>query len=185
MRNSAVRDIAYIAVFAALIVVFAFVAIPASALGIPIVLQNAIIILTGLVLGGKRGVATSLLFLLLGLIGLPVLAGGRQLLPALAGPTAGYIVGYIISPAVAGFIAYLPAATRALRLTYLAIGGLLALLTQYACGVVGLVLVSKLSWAAALSAQVPFLGPDTAKVAIMVAIASAVHSAFPALIRKK
>ncbi|MEJ5927071.1 biotin transporter BioY [Corynebacterium sp. H128] len=178
------RDLAYIAVFAALIIVFAFVSIPGAA-GVPIVLQNAIIILTGLVLGPKRGVATALLFLLLGLIGLPVLAGGRSLLPALAGPTVGYIVGYVISPFVAGLIAYRPAASKAARTVILSIAGFVALLVQYACGVVGLMIVAHMTVSAALTAQLPFILPDAIKVAVMVAVASGVHAAFPDLIRRK
>lgn len=184
MSSSAIRDLAYIAVFAALIIVFAFVAIPVGAAGVPIVLQNAIIILTGLVLGGKRGVAAALLFLLVGLIGLPVMAGGRQLLPALAGPTVGYIVGYVISPAVAGFLAYRPAASRSARLVNLALGGAFGLLTQYVCGAIGLMIVTSMSLNAAAAAQLPFILLDTVKICIMVAIASGVHAAFPALTRR-
>ena len=77
-------DVAYIAVFAALIIALAFVAIPVGAAGVPIVLQNAAVILAGLILGRTRGFLTALLFLGLGLIGLPVLAGGKTTLAALA-----------------------------------------------------------------------------------------------------
>lgn len=184
MSQSAIRDLAYIAVFAALIIVFAFVAIPVGGAGVPIVIQNAIVILTGLVLGAKRGTAATLLFLLVGLIGLPVMAGGRQFLPALAGPTVGYIVGYVISAAIAGFFAYRAVSSRSERLLFLIVGGALGLLTQYVCGAIGLMIVSAMSPSAAALAQVPFLLPDAIKVAIMVAIASGVHSAFPALARR-
>lgn len=184
MSQSAVRDLAYIAVFAALIIVFAFVAIPVGAAGVPIVLQNAIIILTGLVLGAKRGSLATLLFLLVGLIGLPVMAGGRQLLPALAGPTVGYIVGYVISSAIAGFIAYLAASSATGRAIRLAIAGVVALATQYLCGMVGLMIVAHMNLKAAALVQVPFIVPDLVKVAIMVSIAYGVHRAIPSLIRK-
>ena len=56
-------DVAYIAVFAALIIALAFVAIPVGAAGVPIVLQNAAVILAGLILGRTRGFLTALLFL--------------------------------------------------------------------------------------------------------------------------
>lgn len=87
--RSSIQDLAYIAVFAALIIVLAFVSIPVGAAGVPVVLQNAAIVLAGLVLGGRRGFLAAALFLFLGLIGLPVLAGGRTTLAALAGPTVG------------------------------------------------------------------------------------------------
>ncbi|MDN6246676.1 MAG: biotin transporter BioY, partial [Corynebacterium casei] len=104
-KNSLATDLAYVAVFTALIIVLAFVSIPVGAAGVPIVMQNAAIILAGLVLGGRRGLYVGLLFLVLGLA-LPVLAGGGTTLRALAGPTVGYIIGYVLSPAVAGLIAY-------------------------------------------------------------------------------
>ncbi len=105
-KNSVATDIAYVAVFTALIIVFAFVSIPSPVSGVPIVIQNAVITLAGLVLGGRRGFFVGLLFIVLGLVGLPVLAGGRSVISALPGPTVGYIVGYLISPAIGGAVAY-------------------------------------------------------------------------------
>lgn len=66
-KNTLASDLAYVAVFTALVIVLAFVSIPVGTAGVPIVLQNAAIILAGLVLGGKRGLAVGLLFLFLGL----------------------------------------------------------------------------------------------------------------------
>lgn len=175
-----VRDVAYIAVFAALIIVFAFVSIP-TASGVPIVLQNAVIILAGLVLGGKRGFLAAALFMLLGILGLPVLAGGRSALAAFAGPTAGYLVGYLLSPAVAGAISYAAPRSKGAMTATLALAGVAGLLTQYACGVVGLMLRAHMDAGKALAAQLPFIGPDAIKVAIMVAVALGVRAAFPAL----
>lgn len=179
------QDIALIAVFAALIIVLAFVSIPVGTAGVPIVLQNASIVLAGLILGGRRGFLTALLFLALGLIGLPVLAGGRTTLAVLAGPTAGYIVGYLISPLVAGIIAYLaPKKRGAGMFIVLGLAGLAGLITQYACGIVGLVLRAGLSLSEATIAQGAFVLPDLAKITVMVIIAAGVHAAFPD-IRKK
>ncbi|MDU0477900.1 biotin transporter BioY [Staphylococcus chromogenes] len=177
------RDVAFIAVFAALIIAFAFVSIPTGS-GVPIVMQNAVIILAGLVLGGKRGFFAAGLFLLLGMLGLPVLAGGRNVLSALAGPSVGYLVGYVVSPALAGFVAYLaPRGKAGMTLTF-AIAGIVGLLTQYTCGIIGLIARVHLDFKAALLAQVPFLGPDAAKVAVMVVVAIAVHAAFPDLMAR-
>lgn len=174
------RNLAYIAVFAALIIVFAFVSIP-TASGVPIVLQNAVIILTGLVLGGRRGFLAAALFLLLGTLGLPVLAGGRTVLSALPGPTVGYIVGYLIAPAVAGAIAYRAPRNKSGMAVTMAIAGLFGLATQYGCGIVGLMLRAHMSLNAALAAQVPFLVPDLIKIAVAVIIAISLHAALPNL----
>lgn len=180
--RSQLQDVALIAVFAALIIVLAFVSIPVGTAGVPIVLQNAAVILAGLVLGGRRGFLAALLFLALGLIGLPVLAGGRTTLAALAGPTAGYIVGYLLSAGVAGAIAYrAPKKKGAAMAAVLSIAAIVGLLTQYLSGIIGLTFRAGLSFVEATVSQLPFLLPDLAKVAFMVVIAIGVHAAFPDL----
>lgn len=180
--NSTAQDIAYIAVFAAIIIVLGFVSIPVGTAGVPIVLQNAAVILAGLVLGRRRGLYTAAIFLLVGLA-LPVLAGGRTVISALGGPTVGYLFGYLVSAYVAGAIAYrAPFRTnRGATVAVLAVAGLVALFTQYLFGVFGLMWRADMSFGAAWAAQVPFLAPDAGKVVLMVIIAAAVHAAFPDL----
>ncbi|WP_295803444.1 biotin transporter BioY [uncultured Corynebacterium sp.] len=184
-KNSVALDIAYVAVFTALIIVFAFVSIPTPTAGVPIVIQNAVIILAGLVLGGRRGFFVGLLFMALGLVGLPILAGGRSALSAIAGPTVGYLVGYIIAPAIAGFIAYRAPRNKGGMIVTLAIAGIIGLAIQYLCGSLGLMVRSDMSFGAAILAQGPFIIPDLIKVAIMVAIAAGVHAAFPDLMGRR
>lgn len=180
-KDSLGLTIAYMAVFTALVVALAFVAIPIGGAGVPIVLQNAAIILAGLVLGGKRGLYVGLLFLLLGLA-FPVLAGGGTTLRALAGPTAGYIVGYVISAALAGTIAYrAPRSSKAGLIVTLAIAAVVGLFTQYFCGALGLMVRAGMDASTAAVTQLPFILPDCGKLVFAVAIASAVHAAFPDL----
>lgn len=185
-QRSKLLDLAYIATFAALIIVFAFVSIPVGATGVPIVLQNAIIILAGLVLGPKRGFLAAALFLGLGLLGLPVLAGGRSTLSALSGVSIGYLVGYLIAPIVAGAFAYAAprnAAKKTLAIM-MTIGAVLALCVQYLCGSVGLVLRADMTFGAALASNSAFVLPDTGKLVVMILIALSVHAAFPDIRRK-
>lgn len=184
-KNSVALDIAYVAVFTALIIVFAFVSIPTPTAGVPIVLQNAVIILAGLVLGGRRGLFVGLLFLVLGLVGLPILAGGRSALSAIAGPTVGYLVGYIISPAITGLIAYRAPRNKTGMTVTLAIAGVVGLAIQYFCGSIGLMIRSGMSFGAAILAQGPFIVPDLIKVVVMVVIAIGVHAAFPDLMGRR
>ena len=184
-KNSVALDIAYVAVFTALIIVFAFVSIPTPTAGVPIVLQNAVIILAGLVLGGRRGFFVGLLFLALGLVGMPILAGGRSALGAIAGPTVGYLVGYIIAPAITGLIAYRAPRAKGGMIATLAVAGLVGLAIQYFCGSIGLMVRSDMSFVAAIGAQSPFLIPDLIKVAVMVAVAVGVHTAFPDLMGRR
>ena len=183
-KNSVATTIAYVAVFTALVIVLAFVSIPVGTAGVPIVLQNAALILAGLILGGKRGGYVGLLFLFLGLA-LPVLAGGGTTLRALAGPTVGYIVGYVLSPIVAGAIAYRAPRGKGGMTIVLAIAAIAGLLVQYTCGAIGLMLRSGLDVGPAIAAQGPFVLVDTAKLIVAIIIAVGVHSAFPDLMGKK
>lgn len=184
--QSRIQDLAYIAVFAALIIVLAFIAIPIGAAGVPIVLQNSAVVLAGLVLGGRRGFLAATLFLALGLIGLPVLAGGRTTLSALAGPTIGYLAGYMASAAIAGAIAYrAPAKKRRTQAIIFSLAATVALATQYFFGILGLVWRAGLSFTEATISQVPFLLPDAGKFALMVIIALGVHAAFPDLLSRR
>ncbi|MFI5503999.1 biotin transporter BioY [Corynebacterium kutscheri] len=179
-------DLAYIAVFSALIIVLAFVSIPVGAAGVPIVLQNAAIVLAGLVLGGRRGFLAAALFLGLGLLGLPVLAGGRSVLAALPGVSIGYLVGYLISPLVAGIIAYTARGRSKAQTTItFIIAAAVGLIIQYLCGSIGLVIRADMSFGAALAAQGAFVIPDAVKFSVVVIIALSVHAAFPDLMRKK
>ncbi len=181
-----VLDLAYIAVFAALIIVLAFVAIPVGAAGVPIVLQNSAVVLAGLVLGGRRGFLTAALFVGLGLLGLPVLAGGRTTLAALAGPTVGYIAGYLVSAGLAGLVAYrAPARRRGPQIAFFTLAAVIGLASQYFCGILGLMWRAGLNLSEATLAQVPFLLPDAAKFAFMVVIALGIHAAFPDLLARR
>ncbi|WP_151528586.1 MULTISPECIES: biotin transporter BioY [Corynebacterium] len=177
--RSTVRDISYIAVFTALIIVFAFVTIPGAA-GVPIVLQNAIVVLAGLVLGGRRGFYTAGLFLLIGMLGLPVLAGGRSTLAALAGPTIGYLFGYLCSAFIAGVIAYKARPRNKSNLVIaVSFGAFVGLLAQYLLGAIGLWLRGDMGFGEAIVIHGTFLPLDALKFAAAAAIAVGVHSAFP------
>ena len=80
-------DLANIAVFAALTCVLALVpAIPVGPLGVPITLQTLAVFLTGMVLGGWRGFLALALYVVVGLLGVPVFAGFTGGPAVLAGP---------------------------------------------------------------------------------------------------
>lgn len=180
-RDFSPTDLAYVAVFAAIIIVFAFVAIPIGVAGVPIVVQNVVVILAGLILGGKRGFLAVTLFLALGLLGFPVLAGGRSTLSALAGPSVGYLGGYLVSAAIAGALAYKAPSKRIAMLGTFFLASVLALVLQYLCGATGLMLRGEVSFRAAAAAQLPFLLPDCVKIVFISLIALNVHTAFPDL----
>lgn len=94
MRNSKLTDMILIGLFAALIAVCAQIQIPAA---VPFTLQTFAIFLAVGLLGGKRGTVSVLIYILLGMVGLPVFAGFKGGIAALLGTTGGYIIGFVIS----------------------------------------------------------------------------------------
>ena len=85
------RDMAYIALFAILIAVCAWISIPAP---VPFTLQTFGIFAALTLLGGRRGCYAVAVYLLLGLVGLPVFAGFQGGAGTLLGVTGGYILGF-------------------------------------------------------------------------------------------
>ncbi|MCR4579080.1 MAG: biotin transporter BioY [Treponema sp.] len=106
MKNKAILYTSFLALFAAIICVGSFMRIPLGP--VPIVLQNALAILTGALLGGALGGAPTAIFLLAGLIGLPVYSGGTSGPAVWAGPTGGFLPGYLLGAILAGFISGRP-----------------------------------------------------------------------------
>lgn len=71
---------------------------------VPVTLANLAIFLTVYILGTKRGAIACLLYILIGLVGLPVFSGFSGGVTKLAGPTGGYIIGYLPMAVTAGLI---------------------------------------------------------------------------------
>lgn len=86
-----------------LISLFANVAIYMPFTPVPITLQNTLCLFMGITLGKRTGALAVLLFLIEGLIGLPVFAGGGSTLTFI-GPTGGYLIGYLVGTYVTGAI---------------------------------------------------------------------------------
>ena len=110
MKNKIALYSSFIALFAAIICVGCFIKIPVGV--VPVVLQNVLCILTGVLLGGFLGGAPAALFLLAGLIGLPVYSGGSGGIAVWLGPTGGFLPGYLLGALVAGLIAGKPSVTE-------------------------------------------------------------------------
>jgi biotin transport system substrate-specific component len=184
-RRFTTTDLALIAVFAALIAAAAYVAgIPVGGAGVPLTLQTFALILTGLVLGPVRGFLAASLYLLLGLIGLPVFAEHTSGAAVFTGPTAGYLYSFPVMTAVAGLGALLVGANRT-RAVFLLVPALAAVLVNHAAGIVGLHLSLDVSWAKAASFDAPFWLGDIVKAAVAAIVAAEVHRAFPALLGRR
>jgi biotin transport system substrate-specific component len=83
--------------FALLTALGAFVRIPLPFSPVPITLQTFFVLLSGALLGGTLGPSSQLLYLLLGLAGLPIFTGAGSGLLYLCGPTSGYLFGFVLA----------------------------------------------------------------------------------------
>ena len=101
-KKLSIQDMILIAMFAAVISVLSILSIPTPS-GVPFTLQTFAIALCGYFLGKGRGAAAAFLYLLIGAVGLPVFSGMKGGFGVLAGPTGGFIVGFIAMAAICGF----------------------------------------------------------------------------------
>jgi biotin transport system substrate-specific component len=166
----ALRPVVNAALFAALTAVGAYLFVPIGP--VPIVLQNMFVFLTGLLLGSRWGLASVAVYLLAGLCGLPVFAGGAGGIGRLFGPTGGFLLGYLPAVFLTGMVA--ERRPGSMRRDVLAM--VLGSAVLYACGVPWLKAVTGLSFEKALAVGVlPFLAGDALKIAAAALIARAVR----------
>lgn len=146
------------AIFAAMIAILAQIVIPLGV--VPISLQTFAVGLTVTILGRKTGFWALLIYLLLGLIGLPVFAGGKSGIGVLFGPTGGYLIGFLVAAFVIGtLIQHLPFNYFGVTLANL-VGFILSLFF----GTVWLKFAAGLPWPAAITGGfLSFVFPEIIK----------------------
>lgn len=173
------RNIAHIALFAALIAALGLLPKFTLGSGIPITAQSLGIMLCGTVLGAKRGALAVILFLALVAIGLPLLAGGRGGLGVFTTPWAGFLFGF---PVAAFFTGLIVQNTRKGSLTMVAIiaaiiggiGVLYAIAIPYY-----MIATGKGFWTSFLT-MTPFIPGDLIKAVLAGLITGAIYKARPA-----
>ncbi len=186
----AVIDMVLVALFAALMAVCSWISIPIG--DVPITLQTFGIFVCFLIIGGRNGALSVLIYILLGLVGAPVFAGFTGGVQKIIGPTGGYIVGFLFSALFLWLAEVLEVKTglkkaftrfKWLNYLYLCIALIIALAICYAFGTVWFVRVfisggKEMTFGKALAACVtPFVGFDLAKIALAFAISIPVKKA--------
>lgn len=176
------KNVALIALFAALIAALGLIPKITLLSGIPITAQSMGIMLCGTVLGAKRGALAVLLFLVLVAVGLPLLAGGRGGLGVFTTPWAGFLFGFPVAAFVTGFIVE---KWRGENLALIAgvaavIGGIGAL---YLVAVPYYMVMKPAGLSEALiTAMMPFMPGDLIKAVVAGVITGALYKARPASI---
>lgn len=158
------KRVARAGVITALLAVSAQVMLPLGP--VPFTLQTLVLAMVPAVLDPATSVFTVLAYVVLGTVGLPVFAGFNGGIGALAGPTGGFLWGFVLGCALAGALAKvldgrIGAYPRAL------VCAAALVLVSYVCGTVQLMALMNLDLAGALAiAVIPFVVPDAVKVAI-------------------
>lgn len=155
------RQLCYTALFAALTAVCSQLVIPTPWM-IPISMSTLAVFLSGALLGAKWGTLAQAVYLLLGLAGVPVFAGFRGGFSVLAGPTGGYLIGYLAAAALTGLLV---SRVRARWMPPLAMA--VGLAACYAFGTVWFMVLNQTALGAALGMCVlPYLPGDAVKIAV-------------------
>lgn len=111
-RNIAV-DLVLIAAGAALTAIAAQIAVPMWP--VPITGQTLAVLLVGMSLGALRGGLSMALYAVLGILGLPVFSDSSSGIDVIGGPTGGYIIGFVLSAVLTGWLAQLTWDRKVLR----------------------------------------------------------------------
>lgn len=177
------RDIGLVALFAAVIVALGIVpAVPLAFVPVPITLQSLGVMLAGLLLGPRRGALAVIVVIVLVAIGLPVLSGGRGGLVVFAGPTVGYLIGWVPSAFVAGLLAARfdvagrSAVVRLVGLIVAAIAG--GVVVLYACGIGWLAFGAGLGLSKAFFGSLAFIPGDVVKAVVAGLVTLKVRDAY-------
>jgi biotin transport system substrate-specific component len=156
-------------VFAALTAIGAWIFIPLPVTPVPITLQVFFVLLSGAVLGARLGALSQTIYVLMGLVGLPVFASAESGPAVLVGPTGGYLIGFIIGSYLTGTVAEHVAP----KFGWYLIGALAGLIPIYSVGVLWLWYWLRSSFTVAFMAgAAPFIPVDVAKSILVAYVAS-------------
>ena len=172
-------DMAYIGMFTALITVCSWISIPTT---IPFTLQTFAVFLTVALIGTKRSFISVIIYILLGAVGLPVFSGFKGGPAAFAGPTGGFLLGFLAAALVYWLLEKLVFArlmtTQKKKIIFGFVISVIFELIMYTVGVIWFMtvyaaqtgpvgLVTVLGWCV-----IPFIIPDIVKMAAAVIISS-------------
>lgn len=162
-----------VSLFTSLTIALSLLTIPLPFTPIPVTGQTIAVILSGALLGSKLGALSQVLYILIGIVGIPVFAGGRGGPGIILGPTGGFIWGFILMSYVIGRITEvgymkLQKHSTVVLIAAFLIGGIGVL---YTTGVAQLAIVLQLSMPEALVAgALPFIPGDVFKICIATTI---------------
>ena len=166
--NISLRDMILASLFAALTGLGAFMVIPVYP--VPFTLQTLFTYLSAMLLGRKIGTLSQIIYIFLGLIGLPIYSAGKAGPGILFGPTGGYLWGFVISAYIMGTLVD---KKNLYKINRFIIVGAIGLLIINICGALQLYIVTQLSLKAVLlTGVIPFIIGDFIKIIIASLVAN-------------
>lgn len=166
-QKSTVYQLALIGLMTAITCILGPLSIPIPFSPVPISFTNLAIYLTAFLLGYKKGTISYLIYLLLGLVGLPIFSNFQGGPGKLFGPTGGYLIGFILMAFIGGFFIERFHG----HISMYILGLVLATAAAYLLGTAWLAYQMNLTFYQALMAGViPYLLGDGIKIAIAIMI---------------
>lgn len=170
------KNMTKIAVMTAVICILGPLSIPIGP--VPISLTPLTILLSVYILGTASGSVATLLYVFLGAVGLPVFGGFTGGFGIIAGPTGGYIIGYVFLALISGW--FIEHFYNMVWVQYM--GMCLGMAVLYAFGTAWLAYVAHMTFAEALAAGVlPFIAVDMIKMAVSIILGRAVNKRLDAV----
>lgn len=164
--------LALIGVMTAILCILGPLSIPLPFSPVPLSLTNFAVLLAVFLLGWKWGTVSCGIYLLLGLVGVPVFSGFSGGIAKLLGPTGGYLVGFLFLAVISGLFVEKIEQARLL----VAAGMALGMLVDYLFGTLWLAILMKLSFGQALMmGVVPYLAGDMVKLIVALLLGSALR----------
>ncbi|MBQ8782515.1 MAG: biotin transporter BioY [Clostridia bacterium] len=175
-KRNLTADISLISVFTAVMCVCSWISIPF--MGIPFSLQTLAVFVTASVLGSKKAVISVLIYICLGVIGVPVFTGFKSGASVLLSPTGGYLIGFIFAAGIIGLMIKLLPEKKWIKWLSMLTG-------QVICYIAGIVWYEFVYLDTAvyikealLICVVPFIIPDIIKTAAAVILSDSVNRIF-------
>ena len=171
--SSRIRDLTLTAMMAAVTCVLGPLSIPIPVSPVPISLTNLAVCFSVMLLGKKRGTLSFLIYLLIGIAGLPVFSAFSGGFGKLLGPTGGYLIGFLLLAYISGIFVERFEGNNVM----IFLGMVLGTIVVYALGTIWLAYVAHLSLQAALMAGVvPYIIGDLLKITAAVLIGGAIRA---------
>ena len=169
-NKPSIRDMCHIGIFTAIIAVCAQISIPMP-VGVPFTLQTFAISLAGIVLGVRRGMLATAVYILLGAVGVPVFANFTAGAAVIFGRTGGFILSFPLMALAAGIGAKG-------RKPWLAVWLAAGAAANFACGMLMFSFVTRTPLAASFAVvAAPFLPLSVVEIVLLVGLGGAVRQA--------